>query len=139
MLINELKITKKKKKKRIGRGGAHGTYSTRGGKGQTARSGSSFRIGFEGGRSPLKKQLPKIGGFKSHKEKPATITLQAIEKHFSDGAIISPDTLAGKNITKQRKVKIVNTGELTKKLTVRRCLVSESAKKKIEEKGGSVK
>lgn len=139
MLINELQVKPKKKKKTIGRGGVHGTYSTRGGKGQTARSGSSFYLGFEGGKSGLKKQLHKRGGFKSIYAKPQIIKLEILNQ-FNEGAVVGKNILADKKIIKStaNNVKILNSGEINKKLIVKECLVSISAKKKIEAAGGQV-
>lgn len=140
MLINELKVNKKKSKKRVGRGGVHGTYSTRGGKGQTARSGASFYLGFEGGRSGLKKQIHKLGGFKSIHPKSQVISLDDLNKNFQEGDIVNSASLADKMIIKNAKIKfkILDKGEITKKLIIKQCPISESAKKKIEEKGGEV-
>lgn len=141
MLINDLKVTKKKAKKTVGRGGVHGTYSTRGGKGQTARSGSSFYIGFEGGRSGLKRQLPKLGGFKSHFPKAEIVSLGNLDKHFNEGEEINSKTLAERGFIKNERgaVKILNNGEINKKIIISGCSASKGAKEKIEKAGGSVK
>ncbi|TRZ78089.1 50S ribosomal protein L15 [bacterium] len=133
MIINDLVVKPKKKKKRIGRGGAHGTYSTRGMKGQKSRSGSSFPVGFEGGRSGMKKQLPKRGGFKSIHEKSVVVSLKDLDKNFKDGDVVTPQALVAKGIiaTAHTKFKILNSGELTKKLTIKKCLMSKSVEKEL--------
>jgi len=133
MIINDLKIKPKKKKKRIGRGGVHGTYSTRGMKGQKARSGSSFPVGFEGGRTGLKKQLAKRGGFKSIHAKSSIVTLTDLENNFKDGDVVTPKALATKGIIESAhvKFKILNSGELTKKVIIKKCNISKSAEQKV--------
>lgn len=140
MLINELKVKAKKKKKTVGRGGVHGTYSTRGGKGQTARSGSSFYLGFEGGRSGLRKQLHKLGGFKSIYAKPQIVNLNALESNFNDGDIITKQALVEKKLIKDNgnAVKILGNGEISKKLAIKKLLASQSVRSKIEAAGGNV-
>ncbi len=134
MIINDLVVKPKKKKKRIGRGGVHGTYSTRGMKGQKARSGVSFPAGFEGGRSGLKKQLPKRGGFKSIHGKNSIVTLTDLENNFKDGDVITPRALVAKGIIKDanEKFKILNSGELTKKLTIKKCVMSKTVENKLK-------
>lgn len=103
-----------KKRKRVGRGNAsgHGTYSTRGLKGQKSRSGVSGlkRLG-------MKKQLlaiPKTRGFKSRFDKDQIVTFRALNKAFKDGALINPKTLFTARLvtTPSASVKILNTGEL---------------------------
>lgn len=140
MIINELKITARKKKKRIGRGGAHGTYSTRGGKGQTARSGSSFYVGFEGGRSGLKRQIPKLGGFKSIHSKAEIVSLGVLDKKFNEGEEINPDILKEKGLVRSKKngIKILNNGDINKKIMISGCALSRGAKEKIEKAGGNI-
>jgi len=140
MIINDLKMNKNKKKKRVGRGGSHGTYATRGMKGQKSRSGSSTRIGFEGGRSGLKKQLPKIGGFKSIHPKAEVINLDMLEKHFSKEEKITPESLFERKLIKKVKngVKILSRGEVSKELNIEKCSISKAARVKIKEKGGKI-
>lgn len=133
------------RKKVVGRGlgSSHGTYSTRGGKGQTARTGhSKMPAAFEGGRQPLVRQLPKSRGFRSLQLKAAAISLSRLNV-FADGDTVSLAALYEKGILRQAKsakpprVKILG-GEIRKKLTVK-LPVSASAKKAIVAAGGSVK
>ena len=133
MIVNDLVVKPKKKKKRIGRGGVHGTYSTRGMKGQKARSGSSFPIGFEGGRTGLKKQLAKRGGFKSIHAKSSIVTLTDLDNNFQDGDIITPKALAAKGIIESAhaKFKILNSGKLEKKVVIKKCPMSKSVESKV--------
>src|ERR1041384_4856008 len=80
--LHELKpyrnSTKRRKVVGRGLGSGHGTYSGRGAKGQKARSGSSIPVGFEGGRMPLHRQMPKLRGFKSLKPKAVSVRLSRI-------------------------------------------------------------
>ena len=129
------------RRKVVGRGlgSGHGTYSTRGGKGQTARTGhSKMPAGFEGGRQPLIRQLPKNRGFRSLNDKPAAITLSKLSV-FADGDTVTLQTLVEKNIiaTGTKQVKVLE-GKITKKLNVK-VPVSKSAREAIVAAGGTVK
>ena len=128
------------RKKVVGRGigSGHGTYSTRGGKGQTARTGhSKMPASFEGGRQPLVRQMPKLRGFKALTNKAEPIALDELNV-FKDGDIVTLATLKAKNIILDTatKAKILK-GEIKKKLTVK-LPVSASAKEAIEKAGGKV-
>ncbi|MDD3487110.1 MAG: 50S ribosomal protein L15 [Candidatus Moranbacteria bacterium] len=138
MQIHQLKVKSAKKKQRVGRGGRKGTYAGRGMKGQKSRSGSSVNPIFEGGRSTLIEHLPKMRGFKSHRPKNQVVGLEQLEKHFADGDIINPQSLLQKKLIDKIKVpvKILSDGKLSKKLTVEKCLMSKTAKEKIEKAGG---
>jgi large subunit ribosomal protein L15 len=140
MQIHDLKVKIQKKKRRIGRGGKKGTYSGRGMKGQKSRSGANVNPIFEGGRSTLIEHLPKIRGFKSHRPKNQVVDLGKIEKYFADGELVSPQSLLAKKIVDNMKVaiKILGDGDLKKKVTVEKCLVSKVAKEKIEKAGGKI-
>ncbi|MFA5871451.1 MAG: 50S ribosomal protein L15 [Parcubacteria group bacterium] len=140
MQIHELKIKKTKSRKRIGRGGKKGTYSGRGVKGQKSRSGVSINPIFEGGRSTLIEHLPKLRGFKSHYPKNQVVTLEKLDKYFSASDVVNPQTLCDKKLISKIRigVKILATGEIKKNLTIEKCLVSKSAKEKIEKAGGAV-
>src|SRR5881392_2269019 len=115
----------KHRRKRLGQGesSGHGKTSGRGGKGQTARSGSSIRIGFEGGQMPLIRRIPKRGFNNArHTVRYLPVNLELLNR-FEEGARV--DTAA------------LGDGELTKKLTVTAHAFSASARTKIEAKGGS--
>lgn len=137
------KSTHRKKVVGRGLGSGHGTYSTRGGKGQTARTGhSKMPAGFEGGRQPLIRQLPKSRGFRALDDKAQAISLSKLNV-FNDGDTVTIKSLQERNlvITMNKaaapRVKILD-GKLTKKLNVR-LPVSASARKAIEAAGGTVK
>lgn len=127
--------------KRIGRGNAsgHGTSSTRGGKGQTARSGGSRGLKLKGFRR-LMQSAPKLRGFTSLSPKFATIYLSDLEKHFAAGETVTIEALIAKNIISQNEAgaKVVNSGTLSKKLTVQ-LPCTKVAAEKIKAVGGEVK
>ncbi|MBF0546434.1 MAG: 50S ribosomal protein L15 [Candidatus Riflebacteria bacterium] len=129
------------KRKRIGRGkgSGHGNESTRGGKGQTARSGKPHPyLGFEGGQMRLVRILPKRGFVSPHRVVYSAVNLSELEKKFDAGQVIDPTLLAQNGIIKNLKkpVKILARGDINKALTVRAHRFSESAKAKIEKAGG---
>jgi large subunit ribosomal protein L15 len=131
----------KHRRKRLGQGesSGHGKTSGRGGKGQTARSGSSIRIGFEGGQMPLIRRIPKRG-FNNvrHGTRYVAVNLEALNR-FDDGARVDETALRSMGLANGRSdgVKILGDGELTRKLTVSAHAFSASAKAKIEAKGGT--
>ena len=131
----------KHRTKRLGQGesSGHGKTSGRGGKGQTARSGSSIRIGFEGGQMPLIRRIPKRGFNNArHTTRYIPVNLESLNR-FNDGTRVDFDALrkAGLANGAAAGVKILGNGELTRKLTVNAHAFSASAKAKIEGKGGS--
>lgn len=147
MQLHELKrATSQKAPKRVGRGGGRGKTSGRGTKGQKARSGHSIRPDI---REQLKK-IPKlrgrgIGGLISIQAKPLVVNLVALEKAFASGDTITPELLVKRGLVRMRKnasttatVKILGTGEVTKKFIISGCVVSGSVKSKIEKAGGSI-
>lgn len=137
------KSTKSRKVVGRGLGSGHGTYSTRGGKGQTARSGhSKMPVAFEGGRQPLVRQLPKNRGFKALSDKAVAVSVSKLNV-FSDGDTVTIRTLIEKGLVRQTnkgilpRVKLLK-GELKRKLTVR-VTVSTTAREAIVKAGGIVK
>ena len=120
--LTDLRSNAKKKKKRVGRGNGsgHGTFSCKGMKGQTARSGGRRRPGFEGGQTPYIQKLPKLKGFKN----PNHIDYQVINLSslniFDDKATVDIAALLKKNLIskKTRPVKLLAQGTLEKSLTV---------------------
>lgn len=132
----------KKSKKRIGRGNGsgHGTFSTRGCKGQKARSGGNIAPRFEGGQTPLVRRLPKLKGFTN----PGATRFQILNVSslnvFNDGDEVNTAILYERNIinNKYLPVKILGNGDLTKKLSIKIDRVAASARAKIEGAKGSV-
>ena len=132
----------KHRRKRLGQGesSGHGKTAGRGGKGQTARSGSSIRIGFEGGQMPLIRRIPKRG-FNNTRFATVYIAVNVSElNQFDDGARVDETALRAIGLANGPGdgVKILGMGELSKKLTVSASAFSASAKAKIEAKGGKV-
>jgi len=131
----------KHRRKRLGQGesSGHGKTSGRGGKGQTARSGSSIRIGFEGGQMPLIRRIPKRGFNNArHGTTYLPINVEALNA-FDDGARVDEAALrkAGLANGPGDGIKILGDGEVTKKLSVSAHAFSASARAKIEAKGGT--
>ncbi|HYT59841.1 MAG TPA: 50S ribosomal protein L15 [Haliangiales bacterium] len=128
------------RRKRLGQGesSGHGKTSGRGGKGQTARSGSSIRIGFEGGQMPLIRRIPKRGFNNArHATRYVPVNLEALNC-FEDGARVDEAALRALGLANGRAdgVKILGDGELKKKLTVSVHAFSASARAKIASAGG---
>ncbi|WP_367342691.1 50S ribosomal protein L15 [Limosilactobacillus sp.] len=139
MKLNELKPAagSRFKKLRKGRGlsSGHGFTSGRGTKGQKAHG--KTRLGFEGGQMPLYRQMPKRGFSNINRKEYAIINLAALNQ-FDDGAEVTPAVLVDKGIVKNLKsgVKVLGSGKLTKKLTVKANKFSASAVSAIEAAGG---
>lgn len=148
MQIHTLKATTAKKSaKRIGRGGKRGKTSGRGGKGQTARAGNSGRPEMR----DIIKRLPKLRGHGKNRSRtvnaervhPIVVNVGALESVFETGSQVTPATILAHGLTskvggKVPQVKLLGTGELTKKLTVSGCVLSASAREKIEKAGGTI-
>ncbi|MCS6973803.1 MAG: 50S ribosomal protein L15 [Cyclobacteriaceae bacterium] len=126
--------------KRLGRGqGSGGTTAGRGHKGDKSRSGYRRKIGFEGGQMPLQRRVPKFGFKNNNKEIYKAVnldTLQALSEKVTD---ITPQVLADNGIIgKKDKVKILGRGELKARLNIQAHAFSETARKAIEQAGGSI-
>ena len=128
-----------KKRKRVGRGdgSGHGKTSCRGHKGQGARSGGNTKPGFEGGQMPLQRRLPKRGFHNIFRNEMAVVNLAQLDALAVGGEIV-PETMSqyGLICGKNRQVKVLGEGNLTKPVTVRAHGFSASAKEKIEAAGG---
>lgn len=142
MYLNNIQTeTIYKKGKRLGRGIGSGKGKTcgRGHKGQKSRAGGFHKISFEGGQMPLQRRLPKFG-FTSFKASiTQTLTLDEINR-LTDEKIISIPMLREKNIIshKIKYVKVVNTGSLTKKVTLQGIKATKSAAQVITSQGGKI-
>jgi large subunit ribosomal protein L15 len=128
--------------KRLGCGesSGHGKTSGKGHKGQTARSGGSIRLGFEGGQMPLIRRIPKRGfNNEPFRDKFAVVNLRDLNS-FDNGATVDEAALLEAGLIRKpyNKVKILGTGELTKKLTIVANKASESAKAAVEKAGGTL-
>ena len=125
--------------KRKGRGHATGNGKTagRGHKGQKSRSGGGVRVGFEGGQMPLARRIPKRGFHNIFAKPLESLNVSALNV-FEDGSVVNAEALLEKGVLSKciYGVKILGSGELTRKLTVQASAFSESAKEKIEAAGG---
>ncbi len=130
-----------KQKKRLGRGQGtgHGKTAGRGTKGYKSRSGSSIRPGFEGGQMPLQRRLPKRGFTNIFKKQYGIVNIKDLDV-FDNDTVVDRTFLIDQGLVAKKNdlVKILGTGELTKKLIIKVDKVSESARKKIEAAGGKV-
>jgi len=144
MDLSSLKNTPgaRKTRKRVGRGRASGMGKTsgKGHKGQYARTGHKFKLGFEGGQMPLIRRLPKRGFKNPNRVVYCPVNVGDLEKRFEDGAEITVDVLRKVRLYSNKfdGVKILGKGDLTKKLILKVNGVSASAKAKIEAVGGTV-
>jgi large subunit ribosomal protein L15 len=149
-LSNLSPARKRQDRKRIGRGlgSGKGRYSGRGLKGQKARAGShKMRAGFEGGQMPAYMRLPKERGPTSKDAMPvgpfrtATqgVNLRDLNARFDAGEEVTVDSLKAKGLIRNTRVdvKILGSGDLTKKLSVTAHRFSQSAREKIEAAGGT--
>ncbi len=141
----------RQERKRIGRGlgSGKGRYSGRGIKGQKSRAGShKLPAGFEGGQMPIDMRLGKlrgntsadaraIGPFRTYSQ---PVNLRDLEDRFEAGAEVTPDSLVAAGLLKNTKtdIKILASGDLTKKLVVSAHGFSKTARQKIEAAGGSI-
>ena len=130
-----------KRAKRVGRGigSGHGKTSTRGHKGQKARSGGGVRPGFEGGQMPLQRRVPKRGFTNIFKKEYVAVNIRMLNI-FDDDTVVTVEMLQEFGLAKNVKygIKILGDGELEKRLIVYAHKFSEQAKEKIIAQGGRV-
>lgn len=142
MKLHELKpaVGSRKNRKRVGRGtgSGMGKTSTRGHKGQNARTGGGVRLGFEGGQTPLFQRLPKRGFTNINRKDYAVVNLDKLNR-FEDGTEVTPELLIETGIVSKEKsgIKILGKGNIEKKLTVKANKFSSAAKEAIEAAGGT--
>jgi large subunit ribosomal protein L15 len=127
-------------RKRIGRGPGSGTgeQSGKGVKGQKARTGHhGARLGFEGGQMPMQRRFPKKGFKNPFRVEVFAVNVSDLEARF-EGQVVDLASLQSRGLVPRREkaVKVLGNGDLTKKLTVRAAAFSASAKEKIEKAGG---
>ncbi len=142
MKIHELQLESGKDKKRVGRGigSGYGKTAGRGTKGQNARTGGGVRPGFEGGQNPLAKRLPKKRGFVPiARVEYQVVNVGALER-LEAGSVVDTAALVAAGLVKKAdlRVKLLATGKVTKKFTVKVNGASAAAKAAIEAAGGTV-
>lgn len=141
MKLHELKAsqgaTHASKRKGRGTGSGLGTTSGRGMNGQNSRSGGGTRLGFEGGQMPLYRRIPKRGFNNIFAKEIAIVNVEALNA-FDNGAVVTPELLVAEGIVKDQLdgIKILGSGAIEKKLTVKANAFSKSAIEKIEAAGG---
>ena len=143
MKLHELKnvagAIHRKKRVGCGEGGGHGKTSGRGGKGQSARSGSSIRPGFEGGQMPLYRKLPHRG-FNNYNFKLdyATVNVGELSKLDASVTEVNAEVLSQNGLIRPdgRKLKVLGDGEVTRAFKITASKFSDSAKSKLAQAGG---
>jgi large subunit ribosomal protein L15 len=130
----------RRKLKRVGRGigSTDGKTCGRGHKGQKARSGGYHKVGFEGGQMPLQRRLPKVGFTSRTKKFTAEVRLSELEALGLD--VIDLQILIDSNVIPafSKKAKLVNTGAISKAITLKGVNVTDGARQAIEAAGGKV-
>lgn len=132
----------RRKAKRVGRGIGSGLGKTsgRGQKGQGARSGGLKGPGFEGGQTPLQRQLPKRG-FNNARftRRYATVNVEQLNR-FEPNTVVTPELLIESRLVRDAKdgIKVLGDGEITRPLTVRVHACSRAAADKIRAVGGNI-
>jgi large subunit ribosomal protein L15 len=131
----------RKKRKRLGCGDAsgHGGTSTKGHKGQKARTGGKIPAWFEGGQMPLQRRVPKRGFTSLFKTECQVVNLDRLSK-LDAGVEVTPESLYEKRLVRNRTrpIKILGTGEISIPLKVKVHAISKTAREKLERAGGSV-
>ena len=126
--------------KRLGRGIGSGLGKTggRGHKGQKSRSGGFHKVGFEGGQMPLQRRLPKVG-FASRKAR-VTAEVRLHEVASVEGDVVDLMALKAANLIANNilRVKVIDSGEINKAVTIRGIGVTKGARAAIEAAGGKI-
>ena len=143
MMLHELKpadgSVKDGFRKGRGPGSGNGKTAGKGHKGQNARSGGGVRPGFEGGQIPLYRKLPKRGFYNQFGKCYAIVNVDVLNG-FEDGAVVDAEALIAAGVISDvcDGIKVLGRGEVSKKLTVKANIFSETAKGKIEAAGGKI-
>jgi large subunit ribosomal protein L15 len=145
MNLSNLKPAKgsTKNRKRIGRGtgSGRGGTSTRGHKGAGSRSGTSSKVGFEGGQMPLQRRVPKVGFKNPNRVEYVGVNLDVLQKLTEQYSVeaVDFDTLKQHGLVSRNDlVKILGRGELKAKLEVKAHAFTATAQKAIEAAGGTI-
>jgi len=129
-----------KKAKRVGRGIGSGLGKTcgRGHKGQKSRAGGFHKVGFEGGQMPLQRRLPKIGFSSRTKKYSAEVRLNELD--LIDADVIDLSVLIAANLIPafSKNAKVIQSGVVTKAVTLKGIKVTVGAKASIEAAGGKI-
>ncbi|MCR8613240.1 MAG: 50S ribosomal protein L15 [Mycoplasma sp.] len=145
MKLHELKYNKGARKDKFrkarGLGSGNGKTAGRGENGQNSRSGGGVRPGFEGGQNPLYRRLPKRGFNNVNHVEYQAVNISSLDKKFNDNDKVTIESLVKNGLVskKNKPVKILGNGKLTKKLEVSTQAASKTAIAAIEKKGGTFK
>ena len=130
----------KRRRMRVGRGESSGKGRTagKGNKGQMSRTGHKHKPAFEGGQMRLIRRLPKRGFTSPNKVEYVPVNVESLAR-FDNGAEVTIDLMRSAGLAKGKDlpVKVLGSGDLSKKLVVKAHAFSASAKSKIEAAGGS--
>jgi len=130
-----------KKRKRVGRGIGSGYHKTagRGHKGQKSRSGGSIHPWFEGGQMPLQRRIPKRGFTNIFRREYAIVNVYQLNC-FEDGSVVDAVALQKQGVVNQgeNRIKLLGSGILNRKLTIRVAACSATAAEKVKQAGGTV-
>jgi large subunit ribosomal protein L15 len=141
-VLNSVVGVKQRSKKRLGRGfgSGKGGYAGRGLKGQNSRRGGGVPLWFEGGQLPMVRKFPHLRGKQRMKCVRLTAEIRLTDLNNLKSEIITFETLKLERLIDSRfkKAKIINTGELKKKVVLQGLRVTAGAKKVIEGLGGKV-
>lgn len=146
MKLHNLKApaSNKKNKKRVGRGQGSGTgeQSGRGHNGQKSRSGSKVKAWFEGGQMPLQRRIPKFGFKNRFRTEYKSLNIQRVLNFIEAGKLTNDvkftDLVETGIVYKNDLVKILGEGDISSAINIEAHAVSNSARKKIEDAGGTV-
>ena len=142
MRLNDLKPAPGSKPvgKRLGRGisAGQGKTSGRGVKGQHARSGGYHKVGFEGGQMPLQRRLPKVGFNSRRARLTAELRLHELDKVEGDTVDLLTLKRARLIPAYAQKVKVIDSGKVTRAVTLKGVAVTKGARKAIEAAGGTI-
>jgi large subunit ribosomal protein L15 len=142
MQLNSIKpaVGSKKARRRVGRGIGSGLGKTagRGHKGQKSRAGGFHKVGFEGGQMPLQRRLPKRGFKSLLKQYAAEVTLGELQRLDKDDVDLLTLKAAGLVRERVKTVKVIKSGELKRKVSLKGIGVTAGAKAAIEAAGGKV-
>ena len=145
MKLHEMKnvagAVHRKKRVGCGEGGGHGKTSGRGGKGQSARSGSSIRPGFEGGQMPLYRKLPHRGfNQAAFRVEPIIVNVGDLSRLDPSILEVNVDVLASAGLVRHNEkfLKVLGDGIVDRAFFVTASRFSDAAKAKIEKAGGKV-
>ena len=130
--------SKNNKRRGRGEGSGLGVTAGRGHKGYGSRAGSKKRAWFEGGQMPIQRRLPKFGFVNINKVVYQVVNVSDLQDLGK--AEITPDLLFELRVIRKKRlpVKLLGSGELSKKVNVKVNAVSKSAQEKVEKAGGSV-